>query len=82
MKAKAMKLELNRILIIILIIFPQILSAGPPFLTDDPDPVQYKHWEYYISSQNTFNHSTHISNGTLPHSYYSQNLYSLFEQQR
>jgi hypothetical protein len=62
-----MKPELNRILIIILLIFPQILTAGPPFLTDDPDPVQYKHWEYYISSQNTFNHSPHISIGTLPH---------------
>src|SRR5665213_750518 len=22
--------------------------AGPPFLTDDPQPVDYKHWEAYI----------------------------------
>ena len=24
------------------------LSAGPPFLTDDPEPVDYKHWEFYM----------------------------------
>jgi hypothetical protein len=24
------------------------LSAGPPFLTDDPEPVDYKHWESYV----------------------------------
>ena len=53
--------------VIILITLPQILFAGPPFLTDDPDSVQFKHWEYYISSQNTFSHSTHTSTGTLPH---------------
>ena len=27
--------------------------AGPPFNTDDPQPVDFKHWEYYISSINT-----------------------------
>ena len=25
--------------------------AGPPFLTDDPQPVDYQHWEFYIASQ-------------------------------
>jgi hypothetical protein len=24
------------------------LSAGPPFLTDDPEPVDYQHWEFYL----------------------------------
>jgi hypothetical protein len=24
--------------------------AGPPFWTDDPGPVEYKHWEIYIAS--------------------------------
>jgi len=28
--------------------------AGPPFNTDDPETVRYKHWEYYISSINTY----------------------------
>ena len=39
--------------------------AGPPFLTDDPAPVPYKHWEYYISSVNTYQSSTW--SGTAPH---------------
>jgi len=25
--------------------------AGPPFVTDDPEPVEYKHWELYLASQ-------------------------------
>lgn len=27
------------------------LHAGPPFLTDDPDPVDLNHWEFYIFGQ-------------------------------
>jgi hypothetical protein len=43
----------------------QNLVAGPPFVTDDPQPVPYKHWEYYISSINTLQPA--IWTGTLPH---------------
>jgi hypothetical protein len=25
--------------------------AGPPFRTDDPEPVEYQHWEVYLASQ-------------------------------
>ncbi|MEO6774919.1 MAG: hypothetical protein ABI467_18265 [Kofleriaceae bacterium] len=25
--------------------------AGPPFVTDDPEPVEYRHWELYLASQ-------------------------------
>ena len=39
--------------------------AGPPFLTDDPEPVEYQHWEYYISSINTWQPSLWM--GTSPH---------------
>ncbi len=28
--------------------------AGPPFVTDDPEPVEYKHWEAYLFS--IYNH--------------------------
>lgn len=45
----------------------QFLFAGPPYLTDDPDPVPYRHWEFYISSQNVFNIRTKFTTGTLPH---------------
>jgi len=27
------------------------LKAGPPFLTDDPEPVDFNHWEFYIFGQ-------------------------------
>jgi hypothetical protein len=29
---------------------PPVL-AGPPFRTDDPEPVEYEHWEFYLASQ-------------------------------
>jgi hypothetical protein len=43
----------------------QLIYAGPPFNTDDPEPVQYRHWEYYISSMNTFKPGEW--SGTSPH---------------
>jgi hypothetical protein len=42
-----------------------LIYAGPPFNTDDPEPVSFKHWEYYISSIN--NHQTGFWTGTAPH---------------
>jgi len=24
--------------------------GGPPFVTDDPEPVEYQHWEFYVAS--------------------------------
>ncbi|HYW95117.1 MAG TPA: transporter [Bacteroidales bacterium] len=39
--------------------------AGPPFLTDDPVPVPFQHWEYYISSIDTYRPEEWT--GTLPH---------------
>lgn len=39
--------------------------AGPPFATDDPDPVAYRHWEFYVASQNT--KSADGWSGTAPH---------------
>lgn len=38
--------------------------AGPPFRTDDPEPVDYQHWEFY-----SFSAGTHIAgdtSGVLP----------------
>ncbi len=39
--------------------------AGPPFITDDPEPVGFRHWEIYLSSQNV--HTVDGWSGTLPH---------------
>jgi len=43
--------------------------AGPPFLTDDPEPVEYQHHEFYIASQQvqTVNGTTE----TVPHLEYN-----------
>jgi hypothetical protein len=50
---------------IVLLLIPSYVSAGPPYDTDDPEPVELHHWEFYVAS-----HSTHDDNGwnaTLPH---------------
>ena len=39
--------------------------AGPPFLTDDPEPVDYRHWEVYLATQ--IIHERDGSGGTAPH---------------
>ncbi len=39
--------------------------AGPPFVTDDPEPVEYRHGEFYIASQYADNKDG--KEGTLPH---------------
>lgn len=39
--------------------------AGPPYNTDDPEPVDYKHWEVYFAS--IYSHTPGLVNGTLPH---------------
>jgi len=40
-------------------------SAGPPFLTDDPEPVEYRHWEIYLASQHAKDKDGW--SGTAPH---------------
>ena len=39
--------------------------AGPPFLTDDPEPVELHHWEIYLATQQF--HSSDGWSGTAPH---------------
>ena len=39
--------------------------AGPPFFTDDPEPADYKHGEFYFASQ--YIHSDDAKSATLPH---------------
>lgn len=41
--------------------------AGPPFITDDPEPVDLHHWEVYIASQYFNYHSPLGAFGTAPH---------------
>ena len=32
----------------LLICSSRLVFAGPPFITDDPEPVDLKHWEVYL----------------------------------
>ena len=48
-----------------LILGPMAARAGPPFVTDDPEPVEYRHWEIYLASQNALNKDGW--SGTAPH---------------
>jgi len=53
----------------LLILFFMVLSAtvqaGPPFVTDDPEPVEPHHWEFLLGSQNI--HTADGWTGTMPH---------------
>jgi hypothetical protein len=40
-------------------------SAGPPFLTDDPEPVEFKHWEFYLATE--WAAERRAASGTSPH---------------
>jgi len=39
--------------------------AGPPFLTDDPEPVDYNHGEFYLATQ--YAKDKGVTSGTAPH---------------
>jgi hypothetical protein len=52
-----------------LVCAPLPALAGPPFMADDPEPVEYQHSEFYIASQQT--KSTSGRSGTLPHIEYN-----------
>src|SRR5579862_4574393 len=38
------------ILFAALLVVGSFAYAGPPYVTDDPEPVDYQHWEFYIAS--------------------------------
>jgi hypothetical protein len=42
-----------------------VVFAGPPFVTDDPEPVELHHWEFYAATEIAHDHLG--SSGTLPH---------------
>jgi len=50
---------------LLLALGPLVALAGPPFVTDDPEPVEYRHWEFYLASQ----HAKTAAgwSGTAPH---------------
>jgi hypothetical protein len=44
---------------------PDRMFAGPPFVTDDPEPVEFRHWEVYLGSLQM--KSADGWSGTAPH---------------
>jgi hypothetical protein len=49
----------------LLLIHLQKSFSGPPFGTDDPETVRYKHWEYYVATLNSY--QSGVWSGTSPH---------------
>jgi hypothetical protein len=47
------------------LLLPAPLLAGPPYITDDPEPVDYQHWEFYLATQHEVTRDG--AAGTLPH---------------
>jgi hypothetical protein len=48
-----------------LAVFLPNAQAGPPFFTDDPVPLDLRHWEFYLASQDFVTRD--VTSGTLPH---------------
>jgi hypothetical protein len=40
-------------------------AAGPPYVTDDPEPVEYQHYEIFLAS--IYQRVGGVASGTLPH---------------
>jgi len=53
------------LLVALLLFSPAAVRAGPPYVTDDPEPVEYQHWEIYLASQ--LSHDRNSWSGTAPH---------------
>ena len=53
------------ILLLSIIFITSSTFAGPPFNTDDPVPLNFLHWEFYIASSYQF--GKYDDNATLPH---------------
>jgi hypothetical protein len=64
MKARTLKPATYGLIISTLILMSSSAVAGPPFMTDDPAPVDYKHSEFYIFS--TYDKTTDGKDTAIP----------------
>lgn len=69
MKTRNAKLTGCSLLVVLLLTASALALAGPPFLTDDPETVEYRHHELYIGTQQTKTADGRA--GTLPHVEYN-----------
>jgi hypothetical protein len=51
--------------VLLLLSVPAMVCAGPPYITDDPEPVEYQHWEVYVAS--IFTKQPDAWTATAPH---------------
>lgn len=56
--------RLFAVFLLLVVLYPKNSFAGPPFATDDPVPVDYKHTEIYVAS--TYTRDKGGSSGSLP----------------
>jgi len=47
------------------LVWPLRARVGPPFVTDDPEPVEHQHWEWYLASEHI--RTADGWSGTAPH---------------
>lgn len=52
-------------LLVLAMLFASCARGGPPFLTDDPEPVPFGGWEVYLAAMRA--HDNTGGSGTLPH---------------
>ena len=63
--SKHFPLKILRFLCFGIFLFSAKVMAGPPYVTDDPEPVELRHWEVYGASQ--LLHDPDGWTGTAPH---------------
>jgi hypothetical protein len=51
--------------LLVVLLAPAKGHAGPPYVTDDPEPVHPGHWELYLASQHSISRTA--TSGTAPH---------------
>lgn len=54
------------VVLVVSVLVPTVVSAGPPYATDDPEPVELHHWEIYVASLDQWSRASGWS-GTAPH---------------
>lgn len=54
------------VLALVALALPRSAEGGPPYLTDDPEPAPFRHWEVYVASQDAWARDAGWT-GTAPH---------------
>jgi hypothetical protein len=48
-----------------IVLAPATAHGGPPYVTDDPEPVEFRHGEFYLATQHFITRA--VATGTAPH---------------